>query len=314
MSETFPNQADVGAQWRVFVDGVAPLRRDLFRYCRGLTGNVWDGEDLAQDVLVKVFAALGKNWAPLENPRAYLIRAATRLWIDRMRRAALERAHAAPSDDVAPDDPSLTTSVREAASTLFQRLPPKERATVLLKDVLDFSLEETAQMLQSNTGAVKSALHRGRARLAAAQAEEPQRAGPPREIVERFVAALAAKEFDAIRDLCLADVSIDMVGGASAETFEKGRMVFEHAHFVLPEMGFGEAPRWEIASYEGEPIVLGFRTRDGREGLSEIWRFDAEEGRIVRARLYCFNPEILEAVAKDLGLPHLTRRHRSPPY
>jgi DNA-directed RNA polymerase specialized sigma24 family protein len=47
-----------------------------YRYCRRLTGNIWDGEDLLQDALMRVFSLLGKIDADL-NPRAYLIRTAT---------------------------------------------------------------------------------------------------------------------------------------------------------------------------------------------------------------------------------------------
>ena len=71
---TFAVQAEVRDPWRRFIDDLAPLRPDLFRYCCGLTGNVWDGEDLAQDTLLRVFGQLGKINADLAHPRAFLIR------------------------------------------------------------------------------------------------------------------------------------------------------------------------------------------------------------------------------------------------
>src|SRR5262249_62389030 len=78
--------------WNHFVDFLAPHRPRLHRYCIGLVGNVWDGEDLVQDTVVRVFALLGKRWAAIENPGGYLVRVATNLWIDQTRRRALERA------------------------------------------------------------------------------------------------------------------------------------------------------------------------------------------------------------------------------
>ena len=63
----------------------------LHRYCCRLTGNVWDGEDLMQDALLRVFGLLGKIDRDLENPKAYFIRTATHLWIDQQRRLALHR-------------------------------------------------------------------------------------------------------------------------------------------------------------------------------------------------------------------------------
>jgi len=312
-AQSFEVQAQVRGPWRKFVDDLAPLRPDLLRYCAGLTGNVWDGEDLLQDVLLRVFGALGKIDADLSHPRAYLIRTATNLWIDRLRRARLERAHAAePVRDPPGADASQVVDVRAAANSLFLHLAPQERAAVLLADVLDFSLEETAGMLKTTTGAVKSALHRGRTRLRSAQASPPPAWATPRDIVDRFVAALSAKDFDAVRALCLADVTIDMVGGAGFDSYEAGKMVVEHAHFVAPDWGFGENPHWRAAVYEGEPIVLGFRTLGGLEGLNEIWRFEAGDGGLARVRLYCFSPDVLATVAKDLGVPALRRPYRSP--
>lgn len=315
MADTFEVQGEVRAPWRKFIDDIAPLRPALFRYCCGLTGNVWDGEDLVQDTLLRVFGHLGKINADLEHPRTYLARAATHLWIDRVRRAGVERRHAETiePDAVTDDDPSQALMVRTAASSLFLHLAPQERAAVLLKDVLDFSLEETAAMLKTTLGAVKAALHRGRARLKATQAAPAAASAVPREIVDRFVAALTAKDFDAIRALCLADVTVDMVGGACFETYEKGKVTIEHAHFVMPQFGMHPHPRWETAIFEGEPVALGFRTKDGAEGLNEVWRFEMGDGGVAKLRLYCFTPNVLDALAKELGMTALPRPYRSPP-
>jgi RNA polymerase sigma-70 factor (ECF subfamily) len=62
-------------------------------------------------------------------------------------------------------DPARGLDVRAASDHLFLYLPPKERATVVLSDIMDFQLTEIAAMLKMTLGAVKSALHRGRKRL-----------------------------------------------------------------------------------------------------------------------------------------------------
>src|SRR5262245_19487631 len=110
MSEiTFPKPLQDGLQpaWNDYVDFVAPERPDLHRYCVRLAGNVWDGEDLVQDTVVRFFAMLGKRWAAIEQPRAYLARIATNLWIDRIRRRDRER--------------SLLASVQADGESLEQR-------------------------------------------------------------------------------------------------------------------------------------------------------------------------------------------------
>lgn len=81
---------------------------------------------------------------------------------------------------------------------------------------------------------------------------------------------------------------------------------------VMPRRGFGAKPWWKVAEYEGEPVVLGLRTLDGIEGLNEVHRIEALDGRIMRVRIYCFCPETLNVVAETLGCTALPRPHRSP--
>jgi len=311
----FAAQHDVRGPWRRFIDDLAPLRPSLFRYCCGLTGNMWDGEDLLQDVLLRVFGQLGKTHVELTHPRSYLIRTATNLWMDRVRHVRLEQSYI--TAELAEPEPaqisaSQIVDLRHAANELFLYLPPQERAALLLSHVLDLSLEETASMLKTTTGAVKSALHRGRTRLKTAHAVVTPASTIPRAVLDRFVRALTQRDYEAIRELCLADVTVDMVGGATFDGFQSGKITLEYAHFVSPDLGFGEHPRWAVADYLGEPIAVGFRTLNGVEGLNEIWRFDMGDGGIARLRLYCFSPDVLAAVAQDLGVPALMRPYRSP--
>jgi RNA polymerase sigma-70 factor, ECF subfamily len=312
--DAFAVQGDVRKPWRKYLDSLATIRPEVHRYCCRLTGNVWDGEDLLQDALVRVFSLLGKIDANLENPRAYIIRTATNLWIDSVRRRAREQAAlqleaaSEPTQTLQADD-----DARPAARALFQKLHPQERAAILMKEVLDLSLDETAAMLKTSTGAVKSALSRARDRLA----DKRQPAGfdtPPKEMVERFMVALRDKDMNGLRAMCAADLTIELVGGAESNTFEKGSSFFQHAHMVMPQFGFGENPHWQLTEYRGEPIVIGWRTLDGVEGLNEIHRLEVSDGKITRVRCYCFAPDTLRVVAEELGLQVLKRPYRSPSF
>lgn len=311
MDEAFRPQTDVRRPWRRYLDALNPLRPQLHRYCLGLTGNVWDAEDLVQDALVKVFGLMGKIDADLSNPRAYLIRAATTIWIDRKRREARERAvlalEAAGADEAAeaPDD------ARAAVDGLFRALHPQERAAVVMKDVFDLSLDESAAMLGTSVGAVKDALSRGRGRLASRRPAAGFDA-PPRELVERFMNAMATGDLETLRALCTADLEIELVGGAQMASFEAGKIFFAHARAVFPMPGFGTDPWWRLEDYEGETIVVGFRTLNGVEGVNEVHRLDVEDGKIRRVRCYCFAPDTLKTVAAELGLETIRRPYRSP--
>jgi RNA polymerase sigma-70 factor (ECF subfamily) len=311
--ERFESQASVRRPWRRFLDGIAVHRTDLHRYCRRLTGNVWDGEDLMQETLLRVFGLLGRSEVRLENPRAYLLRTAANLWIDGVRRSVREAEvlaleAAAPAAELPP--PSALEQ-RDAARRVFTDLHPQERAAVVLKDVFELSLEETAAMLYTSVGAVKAALWRGRGRLT----ERQPAAGfesPPTELVDRFVAALAARDLQAMRELCSAELTVELVGGALTVGWEQNRNFFRYAHMVMPALGLGSNPWWKSAVHDGEALVLGFRTLADVEGLNEVHRLEIAEGRIRRIRCYCFCPETLSALAAELGVAAIARPYRSP--
>jgi RNA polymerase sigma-70 factor (ECF subfamily) len=316
----FALQDDVRHTWRRYLDALVPLRPALHRYCCRLTGSVWDGEDLMQDTFLKVFGLLGKIDADLRDPRAYMFRTATNLWIDQQRRRALDRDYRATLDtrDAEADGSSRGKELFDSANDFLTTLPARERAAVLLRDVLDLPADDVAALLGVSVGAVKAALHRGRERLAAAPAQTRSFASP--KLVQRFLDALAANDLAALQAICSADVQIELVGGAQMENFESGRTFFAHAHFVFPEhmqaaaraMGFGIDPHWRLFEYEGETLVVGFRRFDGEPVLNEAHRFEEADGRIVRVRSYCFTPETLGVIAEALGAGVAPKPHRSP--
>jgi RNA polymerase sigma factor (sigma-70 family) len=155
------------AQYRAFLETVTHVRGDLHRYCARMTGSVFDGEDVAQEALFEAYRNLDKfdESRPL---KPWLFGIAHNRCIDFLRkrkvRVEAETALAIP-DSVAPEHPASVV-VRPALERLVTSLPPMERACVLLKDVFDYSLEEIADLLGSTVGGVKSALNRGRTKLA----------------------------------------------------------------------------------------------------------------------------------------------------
>ena len=310
---------DLRAAWHRYVDLTAPLRGDLHRYCRRLCGNVWDAEDLVQDTLLRGFSRLGQVHHEIANPRAYLLRTATHCWVDALRRRASEREMRGALPEPTPVAGAGDGLARDAGATLLRRLSPQERAAVVLKDLFDFRLEEIADLLATSVGAVKSALHRGRERLG----EREEGAGsrrplPSAALVDRFVALYAAKDVAGLVALMLEGGSIENVGCGlefGREAFESREGWFHHAVFGHPEWPAPfryESARIERRDYDGEPLVLGFTTRGGREALEQVLRFEEVDGRILRIRGYAFCPETMREVAGALGLPLRTGLYRYP--
>ena len=198
----------------------------------------------------------------------------------------------------------------EAASELFTRLPPVERAAVLLKDVFDLSIEETASALESTVGAVKAALHRGRVKLnqpskeSAAPEPKPQNLSPA--LVERFIEAFNSRDINRLTALIREDTSSEMVGlfiEQGAEAIAKsGKGVLHHT--------FASTENWrgEVRVFAGEPIGLLW-ARDGtREAVASMVSIEEREGAIsVRSISLSRTPT---EVGADLGMPVRTNGYR----
>jgi RNA polymerase sigma-70 factor (ECF subfamily) len=315
--DTDPLRDELRSAWQRYVDLLAPLRPDLHRYCRRLTGSLWDAEDLAQDTLLRAFAILGNVHHRVANPRAYLLRVASHTWIDTIRRRSSEAAALAAGLPGAAGPEAARGEVRDAGAMLMQRLAPQERAAIVLKDVFDLSLEEIAAVLATTTGAVKSALHRGRARLREPEAgPAAARPAPSLALVDRFVAAWRASDLPALLALVVEDATVENVGCGVELGREAGGQGFlykaVHGHPEWPAAFQPEAVRLDRGVVEGVPLVLCFATRQGREALEQALRFDEADGRIARLRGYAFCPETMREVGSALGLPVRTGLYRFP--
>jgi len=313
---------EMRAAWHRYLDRVEPFRPLLHGYCRRLTRQLWDAEDLVQETLIRGFHALAYHHNPIESPRAYLLRIATHTWIDQLRRRETEERLTPPPASEAGPDPATTAGIaRDAGTTVFQRLAPRERAAVILKDLFDMSLEETAVVLETSVGAIKAALHRGRERL-----KEPddgpaaQRPLPSVELVDRFVTLLNAADREGMISLLLGNASVSNlgVGDQYGEASLRGKHSWIEGvlggHPEWPEIFRQESQRAACVRFEGEPIILFFRTRErwGGEALEGVFRIQEDEGRISEVRSYSFCPETMRAVAERLGLPVRTGMYRYP--
>lgn len=148
------------------------LRDRLYRYGLRVTGSAWDAEDVAQDALIKVMRAMReKSNGTFSN--AYLYRAVSNAWTDRVRLKANKPAQGGAEDALsvpAADDGGL--SARELLEELAERLSPRAMVIVLLMDVFDFTAKETAEFLSSGEAAIQVALGRARRRLAKLASEK----------------------------------------------------------------------------------------------------------------------------------------------
>jgi len=194
------------------------VRPKLHRYCARMTGSAIDGEDVVQDALLKALEAVPQVQliAQLEG---WLFRIAHNAALDFLRRRARRDAVHSDEDLDMVADPTAAVDARQIASAslrTFMRLPVAQRSSVILKDVLGYSLEEIGSVIDASLPAVKAALHRGRVRLREL-AREPEDLAPPALAEDEharlaaYVERFNARDFDAIRDMLAHDVRLDLV-------------------------------------------------------------------------------------------------------
>lgn len=145
-----------------------PYMPGLKIYCRSLTGNDWDADDLVQDVWAKILLALERN---PERPisRSFLFRIAKNAWIDRYR-AERKRDGYTTFDETYLSTVPFTVDgslARELLEQLADSLNPRQMVLVILIDAFAFSAAESAALLDMTEGAVKEGLKRARRRLQA---------------------------------------------------------------------------------------------------------------------------------------------------
>jgi RNA polymerase sigma-70 factor, ECF subfamily len=221
-----------------FMAQAAPFRPELIAHCYRMLGSVHDAEDLVQETYLR-------GW---RGYQAFEERAALRTWLYRIATTACLRAlenrarrvlpaglgagsvdpDADPGGEGGsyhwleplPDELTPETvfgarqSVRLAVATALQELPVRQRAVLILRDVVQLSAAEVAELLETTPAAVNSALARARAHLAEIAPREEDVAEPDdadrRELLDRYCAAFENADLAALTELLQSDVTLEM--------------------------------------------------------------------------------------------------------
>jgi RNA polymerase sigma-70 factor (ECF subfamily) len=218
-----------------FEAAVAPYRRELLVHCYRMLGSPHDAEDLLQETMLRAWRAADSYDASRASLRTWLYRIATNACLNALESRSArplpsgvgERfddpdAAFAPGFEVPwlmplPTDPAAAaverSRLRLALVAVLQLLPARQRAALILREVLDVPAAEVADALGMTTAAVNSALQRARARLAEAGVDPDAAAEPPQEqraVVDRYVAAFERADLAALTELLADEVVLEM--------------------------------------------------------------------------------------------------------
>jgi RNA polymerase sigma-70 factor (ECF subfamily) len=285
-----PLAEDETAQ-RDFLAAVERLQPRLHRFCARMCGSALDGEDVVQDVIAQAFERLD-TLEDATRLEPWLFRIAHHKCVDFLRRdrrwredvVSYEEEHDLPQlvDEPAIDDARLS----DAIAAVVADLPPKERAALLLKDVLDYPISDIAEVIASTTGGAKAALHRARAKLDERRNAPKSRVpnepldAERRPLLDAYVECFNRRDWDALRQLIRGDARLELVGMRSGTMMDIGRNYFGN-YTALPWTW-----RLTVGLIDGEPVIIHWRQMDSGWRAVAAVRLWWEHGSVVRIRDY----------------------------
>jgi RNA polymerase sigma-70 factor (ECF subfamily) len=322
-----------------FTTATEPYRRELLAHCYRMVGSVADAEDLVQETFLRAWRGYD-GFEGRSSVRTWMYQIATNACLtalERRKRRGLPSSFYDPETDPAafpaeaggdvawlepvpdalalPDtaDPAAIVAARAglrlALIASLQYLPPRQRAVLVLRDVLEFSAAEVAVMLGTTTASVKSALQRARARLAelspaADEIEEPA-APQARALLEEYITAFEHADAAALERLLVRDVVLEATPLRTWFAGRAGCVPF------LRDRVMGAPGTWRMlpVSANGQPAAVEYLRDDGGDyrpygvvvltvgaaGISRVSSF-GDPGLV---RLFGFPGEVLRDGGRD---------------
>ena len=291
-------------------------RGELVAYCYRMLGSFHDAEDLVQETMLRAWKARDRYDPSRASVRTWLYRIATNVCLtalDGRARRTLPSGLGAPSNDPRaplhpvfdipwlqpfPDarfDPDVRADLRLALVAALQALPARQRAVLVLREVLQFSAIEVAEQLETTVPAVNSALQRARATIAQhgdelGEVEEP-RGAEARAVVDRYARAFEAADVPALVRLLADDAIMEM---PPVPLWYRGRRDYEQfMDRVFKLRGTGWITR--SLSANGQPAFAAYAPEpDGGHRLHTLQVFTVVD-RLITGNLVFADPVVLRA-------------------
>jgi RNA polymerase sigma-70 factor (ECF subfamily) len=312
-----------------FEASTAPHRRELVAYCYRLLGSVHEAEDLVQETLLRAWKARDRYDPDRASVRTWLYRIATNACLTALEgraRRPLPSGLVAASDDPATplvpdfevpwlqpfpdarlDDPAVRAarrgSMRLALVAAMQLLPARQRAVLVLREVLQFSAAEVAGFLDTSVASVNSALQRARAALAGTPVHEDELSVPDdrtaRRAVEAYVRAFEAGDVSGLVEMLTEAAVLEM---PPVPLWYRGRVDFGR---FMARIFATRGTRWQTVPVgaNGQPAVAAYvPAEDGGYRLHTLQVMTVAGDPIARVTVFQ-DPEVFAAFALSPTLP-----------
>lgn len=298
-----------------FADAAEPHRRELLIHCYQMLGSVQEAQDLVQETMVRAWRAYGRFDPTLASMRTWLYRIATNACLSELKgrsRRPLPSGVGRPfTDPDAPFVPGLEvpwlqpfpdhllgrrptepeavaierSRLRLAFVAALQLLSARQRAALLLRDVLGFSAAEAAGMTGLTVAAVNSALQRARAALDKAAVDPdalPEPEPGQREVVQQYIEAFLRADVPGLVRMLAEDVLLEM---PPMWNWYQGRSAYgQFMHRVFA----GRGADWQVIPIRanGQPAMAAYTEEGGRHVLHTLQIFTVEQRSIVRTTVF----------------------------
>jgi RNA polymerase sigma-70 factor (TIGR02957 family) len=277
------------------------LRPRLQGIAYRMLGSTAEAEEVVQDAWLRWHAA---ERAAIANAEAWLVTIATRIAIDRLRAAKVQREHYVgfwlPEPQMA-ESPHSPDQVLERADdlsmaflTLLERLAPEARAVFLMREVFDADYDEVAQIIGKSEAACRQMVSRAKAQLRDARPRYNVTPEVHWRVMRQFAEALSQGDFSSLKAMLAEDAELISDGGGKVPSFGKplcgGTRIAQL--FYAASLRFKASLRIELAVINGQWGVLRFI--DGV--LESAQSYETDGDRIVRVHVQR-NPDKLARIA-----------------
>lgn len=266
-------------------------RRLLFSIAYRMTGSVMDSEDIVQDAYVR-YQSVDQN--TIENPKAYLTKIATRLALNYLTSASVQRETYLgpwlPEPVLGADQPVLARpsravsdfdSISMAFMVLLENLTPAERAVFILRGVFDYPYDEIAEILEKSETACRKLFSRAKTYVTANRPRFKAQPSEHQHLLEQFVAASASGDLDGLTQLLTEEATLWVDSGGRVRGAATRPVIGREAiaRFLI-EGGARFTPvgaSGSISEINGLPALL---VRDAEGAPSFFASIEVKDGKI----------------------------------